>query len=131
MQSLHPIERWKVLARVAQDLRIGWMIGVLDGNDRLCQLRMLVAQVDRKLMFCLRRTNQQDLVRTRNRLRDFLEKVMVGGGFVAPVGAFAAVHTLVLVIGVNVGVFLRRRREVPSGRLLMIYPNNRMIVWHL
>ena len=106
------------------------MIGVLDRNYRVCELRVLVAQVDRKLMFCLRRANQQDLVRTRNRLRDFLEKVMVGGGFVAAVGAFAAVHAQVLVMGVNMGVFLRRRREVPGGRLLMVYPNNRMIVWH-
>jgi hypothetical protein len=46
------------------------------------------------------------------------------------VGAFAAVHAQVLVMGVNMGVFLRRRREVPGGRLLMIYPNNRMVVWH-
>jgi hypothetical protein len=39
-------------------------------------------------------------------------------------------HAQVLIMRVDVGVFLRRRREVPGGRVLMIHPYNSMIVWH-
>ena len=62
------------------------------------------------------------------RLRDVIEKMMIGAGSMTAVRALAAVYPLMLIFRVHLGLFLFGRREVPRGRLLMIDPNNRMIV---
>jgi hypothetical protein len=62
------------------------------------------------------------------RVRDFIEEVMIGGRLVAAVRALAAVYALMLVMRVDYRVRLLGRRELPSGRSLMIDPDNGVIV---
>jgi hypothetical protein len=114
--------------RIGQDFGIGGMIGVLDGNNAAAQLRVFFMQVARELLFGLRRPDYQDLMCALERLCNFIKKLVIGGGFVAAMIALAAVYTLVLVMRMDHGVRLLGGGEVPSGRLLVIDPNDGVIV---
>jgi hypothetical protein len=61
-------------------------------------------------------------------LRNIIEEMMIGRRLVAAVSALAAMNALVLVVRANLGFFLCRRREMPRGGFLMIYPNDSVIV---
>ena len=125
---LHPIQGRKVPACVIQDLRIGRMIGGFDRHDGFSQLRILVAKVAGEFLLGLCGADQQNFMGAGQRLRDVIEKMMIGAGSMTAVRALAAVHPLMPIFRVHHGLFLLCRREVPRGCLLVIDPNNRMIV---
>ncbi len=67
-------------------------------------------------------------MRAFERVRDLLKKMLVGGRLVAAVRALAAVSALLLAARMDHGVRLLGRRELPSGRPLMIDPDDGVIV---
>ena len=71
--------------------------------------------------------NQLDEL-SKNRVRDIIEIMAIGGGLMAAVRALAAVHALMLVMRMDHGARLFGGGEVPGGRLLMVYPDDGMIV---
>jgi hypothetical protein len=117
-----------MLARVAQDLRVGGVIGAFDCDYGLPKLRIFVAQIGGEFLLGLRRANHQDFVRTAQGLGDIIEKMMIGRRFVTAVRALAAVDLLVLIRGMHHLLFLFRRREMPGGCFLVIYPNDSVVV---
>jgi hypothetical protein len=124
----HPIDCREMAPGIGQDFSIGGMIGVLDGDDAAAQLRMFLTQVVRELLLGLRRPDYQYLVRALESLCNFIKKLVIGGRFVAAVIGLAAVYTLMLVMRMDHGVRLLRRGEMPGGRLLVIDPNDGVIV---
>src|ERR1700688_508928 len=124
----HPAERGEMPARAGENLGVGGMIGTLDGDDAAAQLRVLVAQVGCEFLLGLRRPDHENLVRSLERLRGVIEKVAIGGRLVATMGAFAAVHAFMLIMRMDVGARLLGRSEMPDRRLLVVDPNDRMIV---
>src|ERR1700722_2811077 len=87
----HPVERGEMPARVGENFGVGGMIGSLDGNDAAAELRVLVAQKGCELLLGLRGPDHENLVRPLERVRGVIEKVPIGGRFVAAVGAFSVV----------------------------------------
>lgn len=114
--------------RVGEYFRVGGMVGTFNGDDGAAQGRVLVAQVGRKLLLGLRRPDHQNFVRALERMRGVIEKMAVGRRLVTAVGAFAVMHALMLFMRVNNGALLLGRRELPNSRLLMVDPNDRMVV---
>src|ERR1700722_6974369 len=106
------------------------MIGGFDRHDGFAQRWMFVAKIGGKLLLGLRRADQQYLMGARQRFGNILEKMRIGGRSMTAMRALAAVNPLMLVLRMHHGFFLLGRREVPGGCLLMIDPNNCMIVWH-
>ena len=62
------------------------------------------------------------------RMRDLIKKMLIGGRLVAAVRALAAVYALMLAVRMDHGIHLFGRRELPSGRALMIDPDDGMKV---
>ena len=100
------------------------MIRVLDGDDGAAQLRILFAQVARELLLGLRRSDHQNFMHAFECVRDFIKEMMIGGRLVTAVRALAAMYALMLVLRVDHRIRLLGRCELPSGRLLMIDPND-------
>ena len=117
-----------MLARIRQDFGIGGMVRGLDGDHRSAQRCVLGFEECRELLLGLRRADHQNLVRTGECLRNFIEKPVIRGRLVAAVRALAAVHPLMLLMCMDDAVGLFRGGELPDGRLLMIDPNDGMIV---
>lgn len=96
-------------ARVIQHLRIGGMIGAFDGNDGFPQRRVFLAQVAGEFLFALGGTDHENLVRTRERLCDVVEEMMIRRRSMTAMLTFAAVNALMLVLGADLGLILRGR----------------------
>jgi hypothetical protein len=124
----HPVDRREMAPRKSQHFSVGGMIGILDGDDSVSQLRVLVAQIARELLLGLRGPDHQNLVHAFKRVRDFIKEAMIGGRLVAAVRALAAVHALMLVMRMDYRTRLLGRRELPNGRSLMIDPYHRVIM---
>jgi hypothetical protein len=117
-----------VLPRKLEYLRVGGMIGIFDRDDGPPELRIFIAKIARELLLGLRRSDQQDFMGPREGMGDIIEEVMIRGRSVSAMRALSAVNPLVLILRVNPALFLFRGVEVPCGCVLMIDPNNRMVV---
>jgi hypothetical protein len=117
-----------MLARVAQDLRVGGVIGAFDCDYGLPKLRIFIAQIGGEFLLGLRRANHQNFVGSAQGLRDIIKEMMIGRRFMTAVRALATVDPLVLIRGVHHFLFLFRRREMPGGCFLVIYPNDGVVV---
>jgi len=104
------------------------VIGAFDCDDGLPKLRVFIAQIGGELLLGLCGANHQDFVGTAQGLRNIIEKMMIGRRLVTAVCALAAVNPLVLILGTHHGLFLFRRGEMPRGCLLVIDPNDGMVV---
>src|ERR1700688_3036928 len=65
VRIVHSIERLEVAARVTQDFGVARMVGGLHRDDALAERRVLRLQEIRKLLFGLRRPDDQDLMGAR------------------------------------------------------------------
>jgi ABC-type multidrug transport system fused ATPase/permease subunit len=108
---------------------VGGVIRALHRHDAAAQRRMLCAQIIRKFLLGLRRSDDQYFVRARERLRDFVEELVIGRRLMPAMCALAAVHAG-LAVRVNHRVFLFGRGELPDGGLLVIDPYNGVKMRH-
>lgn len=114
--------------RIAQHFGIGGVIGILNRDDGAAQLRVFVPQVARELLLGLSRSDHQNFMHAFERLRDFIKELAIGGRLVAAMGTLSAVYALMLIVRMDHGIRLFRRCELPSGCLLMIDPNDGVIM---
>src|SRR6202158_651739 len=107
------------------------MIGSLQRDDALAERRVPLSQEIRKLLFGLRRSDDQDLMSAREGRRHFLEELRIGRMSMSAMRALAAMYLLMLVVRVHEGPFFFRGCELPHRGFLMIDPNHGMIIGHL
>ena len=110
-----------------QDLRIGGVIGGFDCDDGFAQLRMLVAKISGELLLGLCGTINNISWAPASAFATS-SKMMICARSMTAMRALTAVDPLMLIFRVHHRLFLFCRREVPRGCLLVINPNNCMIV---
>jgi hypothetical protein len=129
-QLAHPIKNLEVLARVRQQLRVGGMIRIFHRDDHGADLSMLAAQKRDEFILGLCRPYDENFVYSSKALRDLLEEHKVVWRLVAAVRSAAQMGSLMLIVGLGDRLCLGVVIEVPHHSLVMIDPDNRMIVDH-
>jgi len=125
----HPVDGREVTPGISEHFGIGGVIRVLHGHDAAAQRSMFRAQKVRQFLLGLRGSDDQYFVRAGERMRDFVEELMIGRRFVAAMRALAAMHPG-LAMRVNHRAFLFGRGELPYGGLLVIDPYNGVKMRH-
>jgi hypothetical protein len=120
----HPVNGGEVLSRISQHFGIGGMVGTLDCDDGAAQVRMFVSQKIGELLFGLRGTHDQNFMRAFECERHVFKKSRIAGRLVPAVSALAAMDLLMLIMCADHGAGLLGRCELPSGRLMVIDPND-------
>src|ERR1700674_1632851 len=82
--GLPPQSRYlKMLLGIGHDLAVAGMVGSLDRNDALAELRMLLAEIFGKFGLRIGRADDQDFAGVADRVHPLREKLLVEPGMAA------------------------------------------------
>src|SRR5262245_8780160 len=124
----HPILGLEVMSGMGDELRVAWMIDGFHTDDNLHQPGIMLADVLDQLGFGIGRPRNENCAGVRDRFSDSLKKGVILRGVPTPDGVCLVVDVLGRTIRVQHEPFHISRAEMEHARLMVIDPNDRMIV---
>jgi hypothetical protein len=125
---VHAIFRTKVFFGIGNKCRVARMIDRFHSDDDVHQLGVVMMNVLDQFCLCIGWSGDEDSPSVRNRLSDRVKIVVIFRGVSAPDGVGFVMDVPDRVVRMQNKSFDVRRAEVEYSRLMVINPNDGMVV---